>query len=400
VFSSAIAVGIALALGCNDEIIVLTLLTMAVTIPVSLFVPFDASFRAKDRMDVASFANIVGKTVTLVATAIALRFGSGLTEIILMLGVGNIATLMVAVIAARRLDIAVKAPAIKALRELFRRGAPIAAHSLVTASQPFLEILLLSALAGPVVVGWYGAFRSIFGVVVSQAVILTAAVFPELSRRSLSLPDLRRTVDATGRVLLTAAAFASSALYLFANDIVAIIYGHGRFEQTASILRVGAIFVPLLFFSYLLSSVLFAVGRNKALFVLNTVRVALYVAVSWLFIGFWQQQDGNGAIALVIIAGLTEIPATIAYLILLPSGAVGSSMAFNVVRSHIAALCTAVPLSLLQPIGIWYLTPLFALLFVAAAIITRLILPRDMWLAMEVARSSVFMATKSAPGRS
>jgi O-antigen/teichoic acid export membrane protein len=399
VFSSAIAVAIALALGYNGRIVMLTLLAMTAAVPTTLFVPFDCSFRAKDRMDIDAFANIVGKAMTLVAIAIALGFGGGLTELILMLGVGNFSTLLVGVIAAQRLDIAVKAPVMKALRELLRHGAPIAAFSLVLASQPFLEILLLSALAGPAVVGWYGAFRSIYGVVTSPALILLGASFPELSRASLSVPDLRRTIDATGRVMFMAAAFATSALYIFADRIVAILYGHGRFEETASILRVSAIFIPLLFVSLFLGSVLFAVGWNKALALLNIARISVYVALSWLLIGYWQQRFGNGAIALVIIAGVVEIPAMIAYLTLLPKGAVGSSTVLNVARACIASLCTVAPLSMLQPLGLLYLTSLFALSFAVAAMVTRLVLPSDLRLAMEVARSRVlaFQPAKSAP---
>ncbi|SHN60664.1 oligosaccharide flippase family protein [Bradyrhizobium erythrophlei] len=397
-FSSIFALTIALARGYDSQIIALTFLTMAAMIPASLFVPFDCSFRAKDRMDVDAFANIVGKAVTLVATAIALRFGGGLTEVILMLGVGNVSILLAAVIAAQRLDIAVKAPVMKAFNELFRRGASIAAISLAIASQPFLEILLLSALAGPAIVGWYGAFRTIFGVVTSPALILLGASFPELSRASLSVLNLRRMIDATGRVLLIAAAFASSALYLFANDIVAIIYGHGRFEQTASILRTSAIFVPLLFFTFLLASVILALGRNKALVVLNVARIALYVALSWVFVGYWQQRYGNGAIALVIIAGLVELPAMIAYLMMLPKGALGSTTTLNVVRAHVVSFCTAAPLSMLQPLGLLYLVPLFALSFAVIALVTRLISPSDLRLAMEVVRNRVFIsdAPKSA----
>jgi O-antigen/teichoic acid export membrane protein len=397
-FSSAIAVIIALALGYDGQIVAWTLLAIAAVVPVSLYAPFGCSFRAKDRMDVDAFANVVGKAMALVATAIALSFGGGLAEVILMLGVANISTLLVGVIAAQRLDIAVKGPVMEALRELLRHGAPIAASSLVIASQPFLEILLLSALAGPAVVGWYGAFRSIYGVVTSPAMILLGASFPELSRASLSMPDLRRTIDATGRAIFIVAAFASSALYLFADHMVAIIYGHGRFEQTASILRVSAIFIPLLFFTILLGSVIFIVGRNKALAVLNIVRIVVYVALSWLLIGYWQQRFGNGAIALVILAGVVEIPAMVAYLTLVPRGAVGSTTTLNGVRACISALCTAGPLSMLQPLALWYLTPLFLLLFAVSAMVTRLVLPSDLRLAMEVARSRVFafQATKSA----
>jgi len=399
VFSSAIAVAIALALGYNGQVVELTLLAVMAAIPATIFAPLDCSFRGKDRMDIDALANIVGKAMTLVATFIALRFGGGLTEVILMQGVGGISTLLIGVIATLRLDIAVKAPVMKALRELLQHGAPIAAFSLVVASQPIVEILMLSALAGPAVVGWYGASRTIFGVVISPAVIAQTATFPELSRAARSLPDLRRTIDATGRVLFIAAAFTCSALYLFADHVIAFMYGHGRFEQAASILRASAIFIPLLFFVFLLASAMSAVGRNKAMVVISIVRIAVCVVFNWLLIDYWQQRYGNGAIALVIIAGMAEIPAVIACLVLLPKGAVGSTTIFNMVRACIASLCTVVPISMLQPLGFLYLTPLFALVFAVMAMVTRHVLPSDLRLAMEVARSRVLasQATKSAP---
>jgi O-antigen/teichoic acid export membrane protein len=399
VFSSAAAVAIALARGYNGQIIELTLLAMMAGIPAALFAPFSCSFRSRDRMDVDAFANTVGKAMTLVATAIALRFGGGLTEVILMQGAGGIVTLLVGAIAALRLHIAVEAPVRKALRELLWHGTPLAAFSLVIASQPFVEILMLSAFASPAVVGWYGASRTIFGIVVSPAMIVLTATFPQLSRAALSLPDLRRMIDTTGRVLFIAAAFTSSALYLFADDMVAIIYGHGRFDQTASILHVSAIFIPLLFFGVVLGSAMNAVGRNKAMVVISIVRIAFCVVLSWMLIDYWQQRFGNGAIALVIIAGVAEIPTTIAYLTLLPKGAVGSATTLNVVRACITSLCTVVPLSMLQPLGLLYLTPLFALLFAVTAMATRLVLPSDLQFAMELARSRVLAprATKSAP---
>jgi O-antigen/teichoic acid export membrane protein len=277
----------------------------------------------------------------------------------------------------------------KSIRELVRHGAPIAAFSLVLASQPFVEVMLLSAITSPTVVGWFGAFRSTFGIVVSPAIILVSASFPELSRASLSLPDFRRMLDATGRVLFIAAAFTSSALYLFAGDIIAIIYGHGRFEQTASILRVGAFFIPLLFIGYVLAAAINAVGRNNALVVISIVRIAICVIMGWFLIGYWQQRFGNGGIALVIIAGVVELPATIAYWALLPKGAVGSSMAVNMIRACIVSLCTAVPLAMLQPLGLLYLIPLFGLLFAATAMAVRLVLPSDLRLVIQAVRSRV-----------
>jgi O-antigen/teichoic acid export membrane protein len=259
--------------------------------------------------------------------------------------------------------------------------------------------MMLSVFAGPAAVGWYGAARTISGIVLSPGMIVIAATFPEFSRASLSSPDLRRMIDVTGRVLFIAAAFTSSALYLFADHIVNIIYGYGRFEQAASILRVSAVFVPLLFLVLVLASAMNALGRNKEMAIISVVRVAICAVLNWLIIGYWQQKFGNGAIALVIIAGVAEIPATIACWILLPRGAIGSTTTLNLVRACIASLCTVVPLSMLQPLGLLYLTPLFVLLFAVTAMATRLVLPSDLWLAMEFARSRVLAlrAARSAP---
>lgn len=350
-------------------------------------------------MDVDAFVGIVGKAVTLVAIAIALGSGGGLMEVILTTAVGGISTLFVGAIAASRLHIGIKSPRVKLLRELVQCGAPLATFSLVIASQPFIQILMLSALAGATVVGWYGASINIIGIVLSPAMILLTATFPELSRASRSLPDLRRVIDATARVMFIAGAFTSSALYLFADHMVAIVYGHGRFMETASILRVSAIFVPLLFFALVLASAMNAVGRNKAMAVISIFRIVFCVILNWLVIGYWQQRFGNGAVALVIISSMAEVPATIACLALLPKGAVGSAVTLNMVRSCLASFCTVVPLSMLQPLGLMSLIPLFALSFVVMALVTRLVLPSDLRLAVEVARSRVLasLARRSAP---
>jgi O-antigen/teichoic acid export membrane protein len=397
VLSSIIAVAAALALGYSREIATLTLFAVVAGIPGTLSAPFACSFRARDRMDLDVLGGVLGKAITVVATAAALRFGGGIVEVILTQGIGGISSLLVALVAAVRLRIGVKAPVARTFREILWQGAPIAAFSLVIASQPFIEVLLLSAFTSPTVVGWYGASRTIFGIVISPAMIMLAATFPELSRASRSVPDLRRMIDVTGRVLFIAAAFSSSALYLFADEIVAVIYGHGRFQQTAAILRVSAIFIPLLFLVLVLASAMTAVGRNKAMVMISIVRIAVCVALSFLVIDYWQERFGNGGVALVIIAGLAEIPAVIACLVLLPSGAVGTVTTSNLFRACVASLFAVVPLSMLQPLGLLYLVPLYLIAIATTATATRLVLPSDLRLLVGLVRSRTIaaQATKS-----
>jgi hypothetical protein len=52
-------------------------------------------------------------------------------------------------------------------------------------------------------------------------------------------------------------------------------------------------------------------------------------------------------------------------------------------------LCTVVPLSMLQPLGLLYLIPLFGLSFTAMAFITRLVMPSDLRFALEFARNKL-----------
>lgn len=386
---SALGAAVALPLGYSREMVVLTLVAIICGLPGALFAPLSCAFRSRDRMDVDAFAGVVGKAAALAATVIVLQFGGDLKEVILMAAVGGVATLIVGAIAASRLHITVKSPRRDLLRELLHSGAPLAVFSLVLASQPSIQILMLSALAGATAVGWYGASINIFGIVSSPAMILLTATFPELSRASRSLPDLRRVIDATGRVMFISGAFTCSALYLFADHMVAIVYGQGRFVETATILRVSAVFVPLLFFALVLASAMNAVGRNNAMAVISIIRIFFCVVFNWLLVGYCQQHFGNGAIALVAIGGVAEIPATIACLALLPKGAVGSSVSFDMVRCCITAVCTVVSLSLLPPLGLLYLIPLFGFSFAIMALITRLVRPSDVRFALEFARNKL-----------
>ena len=385
--SSLAAVTVAFSLGYGSQIAMMTLLAVVVGLPGTLFGPFSCSFRAKNRMDLDVLVNVLGKAVMMVATVIVLHLGGGLTQIILMQGVASISILLMGLFAAFRIGIVAKAPLAKSLRELFSQGAPITAFSLVIASQGFVEIMLLSAFTNPTVVGWYGASRTIFGTVISPAMIMLGATFPELSRASRSLPDLRRMIDITGRVLFITAAFSSSALYLFADELVAIIYGHGRLEQAAAILRVSAIFIPLGFFGLVLGSAMTVVGRNNAMAIISFIRITFCVILSCIFIGYWQQRFGNGGIALVIIAGLAEIPLVLACLLLLPKGAVGSSTTGNLFRACVASICIVGPLSMLKPLGLLYFIPMFLVSFAVISIVVRLILPSDLRLAVDLVRS-------------
>jgi O-antigen/teichoic acid export membrane protein len=388
--ATALAGAAALGLGYDERVVTLTLLAMLVAFPNIVSVPYSLTFRAKNQMGVDASAGVVGKGATLVATVVALHFGGGLRELILMQGVGAIASLLLILFFVARHNLRTKYPTPSAALDVFWGGLPVVAFSLVLASQSLLEALILSALATPAVVGWFGAARTILGIILSPALILVGASFPQFSRAAQSPAHLRSIFEGTSRVVLIIAAFSASFLYLFADHLIHIIYGHGRFRESADILRASAIFVPLLFLVMLLGSTLWAVGRNKILVAISIVRISFCTIANLFLISLFQERLGNGALGLVYIAGVAEIPALITFLAVLPREVVGYALLLKLTRAYLVVICVVVVGSLLQPLTLWYFVPAFALTFASVSMATRLVLPSDLHAAIDLARRRTF----------
>jgi PST family polysaccharide transporter len=396
--AAAIAAFVALFSSSDPRVFLLAPLAVLVALPATLYPALGFVLRGTDQMGLDAAVNVFYKALNLVAILAALYLGGGLTEIILAQCVGGVGLLVVSVYIALRLRLTIKPPTSGVLRELTKSGTPIVLYSLTIAFQPFVEVMILSTLTEPEVVGWYGAFRTIFSIMLSPAMILAQASLPQLSRASLSPPDFRRVLNSTARLLLLAAAFASSSLYFFGDRIVAIIFGHGHFQETAAILQVGALVLPLLFLGYLLGTALSAVGRNKQLAFTTGAAVLGSVVVSWFGIPFFQAHYGNGGLALVVISGVAEIIVLLAFVAVLPRGSVGWTMPVNLVRACAASICTVLLLSAVAHLELWIVAPLFVLTFSLLALLTRLMSTKDLEVGLMWLRNLKSTFRKTSPG--
>lgn len=375
--ATILAALIAYAFGYDRTIVSLAPLVVLVGFPASLYQPFNCIFRGNDRMDVDAIVGIVGKAMVLAATLLVVYRGGGLTHVILAQGVGSIASLLVGGTIARRAGIAVKRPKVLLLRELWRGGAPIVVFGLAFSLHSFVDTLMLSRMTNSAVVGWYAAAGTILGIIIAPASILSAASFPALSRASRSVPDLRRTLADTARVLMLVAGFAAAGLFVYADHLVAIVYRQGQFDQASSILRVSAVVLPLLFVGFLYGNAMTAIGKTNEVAAMKVVSIVLGAGLNWYLIELCQRRFGNGAIALAITGGLLELFAVGCFLVFLPRGVVSRSSLYLFSRAAFAALCTAVPLLLLQHNPLWQSVPVFTLVFLVISSALGLILPAD-----------------------
>jgi O-antigen/teichoic acid export membrane protein len=386
VCAAMIAIVLALASGYDERIVYLAPLSVLIGIPLALYQRFAYLFRGKDLMHIDVVVSIAGRALTVAATVAVLQFGGGVREAVLAQCVGGVGCLVIGTFIALKLGFKVSAPAYKLVHELIWAGAPLVAASMVAGLQPLIEILLLSHLAGPVVVGWYGASRTISGLLFSPALILATASFPQLSRASPVVGEFRRVLETTARPLLAAAAISSSALYLFSHHLVAIIYGRGNFEQTALILQLAAIFLPLLFMGALFGTAVAVSGKTKELALIAWTNLITTALLNWFLIGIFQAHYNNGAFALVISSGLTEFFIVGSYMALLPKGTIGKATLLNIVRAGITSICTIASLFAVQSLEVWFVGPLFIVAFTVVALATKLILPSDFMVALNYAR--------------
>ncbi len=381
-----VAGGAANAFGYDGLVVFLAPLAVLFTFPNTVIQPVGYLFRAKDRMDLDTFVLVLAKALLLVAAVIAIQLGGGLTAIVLSQGVSAFGPLVVCLILVRVYGIKFGRPVAGTVQELFRSGAPILVFSVTIAVQPFIDVLLLSVLTEPRVVGWYGAARTILGTVIAPAAIMAAAAFPEVSRASLSIPKLSRLIEATARPLLAASAFGGAALFLFVDYIVVIIYGQGDFGNAAQLLRTAAPILPILFLDFLFGATITALGKTKELAIAKILNIIMAAAIGWVAIPICQTHFGNGGIGLMIAFGVSEIFMLISLFYLLPAGAVSRSTVRQFFIAFPVAAISVFPFFVVPSLSLWIAAPCFVVIFTAAALLSQLLRLSDIRLVSDVLR--------------
>jgi len=378
-FAAALATGVLVrVIGYDRRIAFLAPLSVACALPLALSQTYGYIFRARDRMDFDGTVAVSGKAITVAVTVPALLLGGGLAAVVLMQAVGGAGALLVALHLAGKFHLRAERPGRGIVHELARGGAPIAAFFVAMAVQPLIDAIILAKLTPPEVVGWYGAARNIMAVLFAPASILGSASFPELSRVSDSVVDLRRALGTTLRLLLGLGALAAVGAFLFADVAVRLIYGRGHFDSAAVVLQVFAPVLPLLFVDILFGSAITAVGKTKEIAAIKALSVAISTGLAIPLIILCQARLGNGGIGLALAFGFTESLMLAAFLRLLPHGAVDRSMLLDLLRAAATAGATVVIFTVLPAMTPWLAVPTCIVVFLALALISRLILIADL----------------------
>lgn len=209
--------------------------------------------------------------------------------------------------------------------------------------------------------------------VCTPAPILGTACFPELARVSDSIPDLRRILRSSWRLLLGLGTLASVGMFTFAEFAVTLIFGRGQFDPAVAILQTFAPILPIFFVDILLGYAITALGKAKEMAVIKFLTVVLSTALAILLIPICQDRFGNGGIGLALAFGSTELLMLIAFIWLLPRGVMNIGAFFDFLRAAAAAAGTMATLWALPSMSAWLGIPLCVAVFTALALATGLI---------------------------
>src|SRR5205085_2388033 len=121
-----------------------------------------------------------------------------------------------------------------------------------------IDVILLSKLAAPTVVGWYGAAYRLFDTLVFLPGIVSSAIlYPILARLALAdRSDLRRALDKGLGVLLMIGVPLCTGLFVLAEPIIQFVYGRSEFLPAAPALRWLAVALIILYINSVLTVVL------------------------------------------------------------------------------------------------------------------------------------------------
>jgi O-antigen/teichoic acid export membrane protein len=367
------------ALGYGARTNGLSVSLILASLPLYLAQGYGMVFRARDKMERDVVVSVSNKAIALAVSLLALTLGAGIPGVVVAQALAGLAALAI----ANKLYGGLGAPPLRSshatARAMFAAGTPILAMTAAISVQPYLDAVILSKLAPPTVVGWFGAARNILGTLMAPAAILGTAAFPRISRASADPVALRREVRSAFRPLLWLGALGGVGTYLFAGTAVDLIYGSRGFGPAATILRVFAPGLFLLFIDMLFGQIVYACGHGTGFAVAKVASVAVGTALDILLIPLCQDQLGNGGIGIVIAFALSEFVVFAgALIVLLRRRVLQAAIGFDAARAVLAAGVTVVLLQVIPPVPAIVAIPLCVGVFVAASLSVRLLGKRDL----------------------
>jgi O-antigen/teichoic acid export membrane protein len=324
-------------------------------------------FRGLERMDRDALQQTISKVLYGATSLVAGALGMGVVGIILGQAAGTALGGLVAAVSLLRMGIPGPRIDRTVAAELLREGSPYLTWSAIVAIHGTMDSILLSKLATPTAIGWYGASTRLTQILTLPAGILATALFPTLSRlHAQAEGGFAGMTRSALKWMLYVGGLAAAGSIVFGQQAVALVYGGKAFGPAADILRVSSVFVLCLFLNFVLGTAVMAAGRQRPWIWIKAVVVLLLIALNVTLIPRAQERFGNGGVGAAAAAATAEVILVAAALALLPAGTLDLTFLREVGRVLAGAAAMAAVKLVLGGASIFIGIPAAVLVYVAA----------------------------------
>jgi O-antigen/teichoic acid export membrane protein len=147
-----------------------------------------------------------------------------------------------------------------------------------------IDMLFLSILKGSYAVGVYSASYRLMDFLTFVPIIFTSSILPVLSRfHSSSKDSLKISYKLSFKYLLIIGLPIAFGVTILANDIILLVYGV-TFTQSTVPLQIIIWTIPLLFLSYLLSTVITSINKQHLLYKIMFLSMITNIILNLLLI--------------------------------------------------------------------------------------------------------------------
>jgi O-antigen/teichoic acid export membrane protein len=240
---------------------------------------------------------------------------------------------------------------------------------ILVASAPFLiwivfseiyirvDVLMLTAMTGDDVVGWYGAAFRLYATLLFVPNIFVTTVFPALTRK-FSKPGeganlaSRRTLN----LMLLVSIPIGLGTMMVAGPVIELLYGLGEFAHAMENLQIFGFCIIFVCIDVVLGTILIANEKQKAWSYAAIIAALLNPACNLVLIPMTQRTMGNGGYGAAISTLITEIFMMGAAIKLMPKGIYNYGSVRTAFKATLAGAAMCLAITLLPDMGaVWNL---------------------------------------------
>jgi O-antigen/teichoic acid export membrane protein len=266
------------------------------------------------------------------------------------------------------------APSRQMIRTLVTGTLPFFLYWILASAYYRMDVVLLSKLTDPTVVGWYGAAYRLFDTLVFLPSIVSSAIlFPILARLALhSRRDLRHALEKGLGVVLMIGVPISTGLLVLAEPIIHFVYGRSEFQPAAVALRWLAVALILLYVNSVLTAVVVSLNQERKMIIAAGLAALLNFGLNWVLIPQFQH------LAAAAVTAGTELFLLTYVLCCIPRDLLSVSSLITLAKATASALVMAVVLYALSGQSLFILVPLGALVYGVTGLLVRLVPAEDL----------------------